>query len=244
MRFLLTFLLLAAPALAERAAELHDLPEPASLGRLLAASDDTRGALVILLPDALGEDGRAEPYAEALVERGIASLVIGLGMDRDDPNAPATDPAASAAAADAAASWAETAGFDPARIGLLGFGAGGRALLEAGGDRPVVALYPGCPGPRIAPGARALVLLGAEAPGAADCAALTDTSGVTVRALPRLGHGWDAPGALWPAGQLLPDPAGGPLLRARMDVGATLEVAETVADWFDARLGGARSAGR
>ena len=244
-RVLCLLMLLATPALAaERPAELHPLPGPATLGRLLTGKDAPRGPLVILLPDALGDDGRAEPYAEALEARGIASLTLGLSMDWDAPDAPAVDPAASAAAADAAAAWAMTEGFDPARIGVLGFGAGGRAALEAGGAMPVVALYPGCPGLRVAPGTRALILHGADAPGAAECAALAGTPNVAVQALPGVGHAWDAPGALWPAGHLLRDPAGGPLIRARLDLATTCAVAEAVADHLEAALGAVRAVAR
>jgi dienelactone hydrolase len=141
--------------------------------------------------------------------------------------------------------WAEEVGFHPARIALLGFGAGGRAALAGAEAVPVVALYPGCRGLGFAPRTQALVLQGAEAPDAASCEALTVPEGVTVRGIPGLGHGWDVPGSLWPApGPKLPDPAGGARIQAHTDLGGTLAVAEMVADHLEAAFGGLRAASR
>jgi dienelactone hydrolase len=229
---LLLLLALAGPATAERPAALHRLPEPAGLARLVLPEGTVWGGLVILLPDALGEDGRSEPYVDSLLARGIATLALGLGQDQ--AAGPAEDPAATPQAARTAIDWAETAGFAPSRIGLLGFGLGGRAALAAAGGLPAVALYPGCPGLAL-PGSPALVLVGEAA--AAGCAALPVPPGVTLRLIPGAGHGWDAPGAMWPSpGPLLPDPAGGPRLRASADHAVTLLAAEAAADWFEAHL--------
>lgn len=230
---------------AERPAEIVRLPEPAGLGRLLMPPAGGAPPLVILLPDALGEDGRAEPYAESLSARGIASLALGLGEDRDHPATGPDDPASRPEAVPAALAWAEAAGFDPARLALLGFGAGGRAALAGAEAVPVVALYPGCRGLGFAPLAQALVLHGAEAPDAEACRRLSPPGGVELRALPGLGHGWDVPGAIWPEpGSKVPDPAGGPRILARMDLGGTLAVAEMVADHLEAAFGSLQAASR
>ncbi len=236
---------LAGPLPAERPAELVRLPEPAGLGRLVLPHPGGTAPLVILLPDAVGEDGRAEPYAEALAARGIASVTIGLGEDRDRPDTSPVDPASRPEAAQAALIWAEAAGFHPSRLALLGFGAGARAALAGAEAVPVVALYPGCRGLGFAPLAQALVLHGAEAPDVGACDALARPAGVTIRAMAGLGHGWDVPGALWPApGPKLPDPAGGPRIQARMDLGGTLAAAELVADHLEAAFGGLQEASR
>jgi dienelactone hydrolase len=236
---------LAGPEAAERPALLAPLPEPLGIGRLLLPPSGRAAPLVIILPDAIGDDGRAEPYAEALSARGIGSLTLGLGADADHPATPATDPASTPAAARTVLSWAEGAGFAPGRVALLGFGAGGRAALSASDSVPAIALYPGCAGLAFPPASQALVLHGAEAHDAAACAGLGAPEGVALEAVPGLGHGWDAPGALWPSpGPKLPDPAGGARVQARMDIGGTLAVAERVADHAEAVLSGLQAAAR
>lgn|GEM_PF-3244216 len=218
----------------ERAAELVALPEPARLGRLVSPAPGSQMPLVIILPDALGEDGRSEPYVDSLLARGIATLVLGLGDDLETAPSP-VEPAASPAAAALALAWAADAGFAAARIGLLGFGLGGRAAMATEAGLPVAALYPGCTDlpPRAA--APALVLQGGER--ARDCDVVAARGDVTVQVLHGAGHAWDALGAIWPSlGPVLPDPAGGGLLRAQTSLDATLAAAEAVADWFTTYL--------
>ncbi len=234
----LLLLLSATAAADESPAELLRLPEPSGLARLVRP-EAPAAPVVIMLPDALGDDGRAEPYVDSLLARGIATLALGLGEDTERPDG-AVEPAAAPGAVAPARAWAE--GAAQGRVGVLGFGLGGRAALAGAAGLPVAALYPGCarlPQPK----GPAFVLQGAEA--AEDCDALSGGA-ITLLLLPGAGHGWDAPGAIWPSpGPLLPDPAGGPRLRARMDLDATLTAAEAVADWFEHWLfGGARSAAR
>jgi dienelactone hydrolase len=235
-------LLASAAAAQERPAELVRVADPAGLARFLG--DPGGGAaLVILLPDALGEDGRAEPYAEALRARGIASLVLGLGEDVDSPSTP-IEPAAAPSAVAPALDWAREAGFAEGAIGVLGFGLGGRAALAAGQGVPVVALYPGCSGLPAGTAPAALIVQGDER--AEGCDTLASSPHLQVDLLPGAGHAWDVPGAIWPSpGPLLPEPGGMGRLRARTDLAVTLSTAERVADWFEAQLlHGARSAGR
>ncbi|MGG5812090.1 hypothetical protein [Falsiroseomonas sp. CW058] len=245
MRHLLGLLLLpllAVPAAGrERPAMLVRLPEPAGLGRLLLPPEGRTGPLAVLLPDALGDDGRAEPYAEALSARGIASLTLGLAGDADGPGVAGMDPAAAPAAVPVALAWAEAAGFDPGRIALVGFGAGGRAVLAAAAGRPGVALYPGCRGlPR--PAAPAWLLVGEDAPDAAACAGFDAPPGVALRLLPGLGHGWDVPAA----GEvlLLPDPAGDTRLRAQVDLPGAIAVADLVAATIEGAFGARQAVAR
>ncbi|WP_237212855.1 hypothetical protein [Falsiroseomonas oryziterrae] len=222
------------PLAAEHPAQLVQLPEPVGLGRLLTPPEGPQAALVIVLPDALGEDGRSEAYVDSLLARGIATLVLGLGEDLE-ARPSSVDPAASPQAAAVALAWAEEAGFDAAATGLLGFGLGGRAILAADRGVPGVALYPGCSRLLLPTRAPALVVQGEEQ--AQDCAALVGHPGVTLRELRGAGHAWDAPGAIWPSpGPVLPDPDGGAPLRARADLDVTLAAAEAVADWFAAVL--------
>lgn len=242
-RALLPLLLLAVPAAAgETPAELIRLAEPAGMARLVRPAGAVAPPLVVVLPDSLGEDGRSESYVDSLLARGIATLVLGLGGEREDETI-RVEPAALPAALAPALAWARDAGFAPGAIGMLGFGLGGRAALAGAGAMPAVALYPGC-GTLPVPAGPALVLLGADA--AAGCGEVVATAGLALRLIPGAGHAWDAPGAIWPSpGPLLPDPAGGGLLRSRRDLSVTLMAAEAVADWFDSALfPGARRAAR
>jgi dienelactone hydrolase len=225
-------LLLVVTAMAERPAELIPLPHPAGLARLVQPEGTDDAPLVILVPDALGEDGRSELYVDTLLARGIATLVLGLSEDEatsPDPVEPATHPDAIRPVV----IWPRAAGFS--RVGLLGFGLGGRAVLVGAGGLLVAALYPGCAELSLLAGGPALVLQGDEE--RPRCARLDLPPGVALHLNANAGHGWDAPGALWPSpGPALPNPAGGARLRARVDLDVTLYAAETVGGWFGAVL--------
>lgn len=224
---------LAAPALAQPAAELIRLAEPAGLGRLVRPEGVRDAPIVIVVPDALGEDGRSDAYVDSLLARGVASLVLGLGEDLDANPRP-VDPAASADALAVAVAWALDRGTPGLRIGVMGFGLGGRIALAAGAALPSAALYPRCGG-LVATAQHAVILQG-EAD-AADCARLALPAGSEIHLLPGAGHGWDVPGAFWPTlGPVLPDPAGGPRLQAQSDETATLFAAEFLAAWFETTL--------
>jgi len=232
--------LLSAPAAAEEPAGVPtQLPQPAGIARLVVPRDAPDAPLVVILPDALGDDGRAEPYVASLLARGIATLLLGLGEDRDGPG-PADDPAASPEALTVVRDWAIDTAHPHARIGVLGFGLGARAALAAAIVEPVAALYPRCVGLPVPMARRALILQGEAS--AEGCDVLDLPDGVALRMLPGAGHGWDVPGAIWPSpGPLLPDPAGGARLLAVMELQATLRAAERVADWFeDLLIGEAR----
>lgn len=222
--------LLAFGAQAESPVLMLRLAEPAGVGRLLMPEDAGAATpLVILLPDALGEEIRTDPYVDSLLARGIASLTFGFDDGIEVAAAP-RDAAASVEAAAIALAWARQAGVAPGRIGLIGFGAGGRAALLGGQGLPAAALYPGCAG-LVLPGAgEAIILQGAAA--AEGCASLSPPSGVTLRLLPGAGHGWDAQGFA----PLLLDPAGSGRIRATPNHDVTLLAAEALADWFEARL--------
>jgi dienelactone hydrolase len=203
------------------------------------AAPDGALPFVVLIPDVFGEDGREEPYAEALLSRGIAVLTLGL----DEPGQ--REGGASAAAIQVVFEWASRdPRLDPARAGLLGFGAGAWAALAGGVGRPVVALYPSCRHLDLAEAGPALILYGAMAEDAEACAALPVPARVELRSVPGVGHGWDAVGTLWLAGMLLPDPAGGRPLRAIPNPRVTLEQAEVIARHFQAGLDAPGSSGR
>jgi hypothetical protein len=211
--------------------EYHSLQPPAGLGRLvLPAMAATPLRLVVLLPDALGEDGRSEPYVEALTDQGIATLVLGVLDDAGAPLPPA-DPAGTPEAAAAALRWAMAdERFQPDLVGFLGFGVGGRAALAAMQGRPSVALYPGCVGLALPETGPALILHGLDAPGAEACMGLPRRPMVEITGLPGLGYGWDTPiGMSAHAGVLLPGAGGTARIRARPDPQATEAVAELVA---------------
>jgi dienelactone hydrolase len=234
----------ALPPAMEPLPELRVVPAPAGLVRLTlpAAFAAPDGALpfVVLIPDVFGEDGRDEPYAEALLSRGIAVLALGL----DEPGE-REGSASAAAAARVVFEWvSRDPRLDPTRAGLLGFGAGARAALEGGVGRPVVTLYPGCRHLDLAEAGPALILYGAMAEDAEACAVLPVPPRVELRSVPGAGHGWDAVGTLWLAGMLLPDPAGGGPLRAIPNPRVTLEQAEVIARHFQAGLDAPGSSGR
>jgi dienelactone hydrolase len=155
---------------------------------------------VLILPDALGADGRAVPYVESLLGAGIAVLEL-----RD----------ASAEAARAAlALLASDPRIEAPGLGVLGFGQGARLALGLPGADARALLYPGCaslPVPETARGA-VLLLHGAEdpanpAPACASLAARLRARGAeaAVREIPGAGYAWDypalgqAPAALLPA---------------------------------------------
>jgi dienelactone hydrolase len=235
----LAFGLAGAPAPAQPLPGIADLA-PGVLASLVLPAPVAASALVVLVPDAGGEQGRAEAYAEALARRGIASLVLGI-EDQEGDRASAT-PAPGRAALDLARAWA--AGRAPllggSGIAVVGFGAGARVALAVE-DAPVVALDPGCLGLALPPASRrALLVYGEAAPDAAACAALRGGPGLEHLPLPGIGHGWDLPVVAAPGGALLPDPAGPGRRRASPDPIATAAVAEAVAAWIEACLREAR----
>lgn len=206
-------------------------------GVALPASGGAPAPLVVLLPDATGEQGRSEPYVAALSARGIASLVLGI-EDQGEGSRASVAPAPNRAAMDLAREWAEGQAplLDGRRIAVIGFGAGARVALTLA-DAPVVALDPGCGGLDLPPVPRdALLVHGLAAPDARDCAALEGAQGLARLGLPGIGHGWDLPVVAAPGGALLPDPSGPGRRRARPDPIATAAVAEAVADWLATRL--------
>jgi dienelactone hydrolase len=228
-------LLLASGAAAqERPASFLRLPTPAGIAALVAPDDSAEAPLVIVLPDAIGADLRAELYVDSLLARGIATLRVGLGFDQETTT-DRVEPAASPTAIAPALDWAMQAGFAPHRVALLGFGLGGRAVLAGAEGLPAVALYPVCSGLHLADGGPSLILQGAD--DAEACETLALPPGVTLMLLPNAGHAWDAPGAIWPSpGPVLPDPAGNGLRRARTDGETTRAAAELVADWAELHL--------
>ncbi|MBR0658155.1 hypothetical protein [Neoroseomonas oryzicola] len=207
------------------------------LSATAAASGPPASPFVILLPDATGDEGRSEPYVDALSARGIATLVLGFEEADEGPRA-SLAPAPSRDAEELARSWAagEMLSLAGRGVALIGFGAAARVVLGTG-DAPVVALDPGCRGLSLpARSAPALLVHGLAAPDARDCAALDGSAGLERLALRGITHGWDLPVVVAPAGALLPDPANGGRRRSRPDPIATAAVAEAVAAWLAARL--------
>jgi hypothetical protein len=208
-----------------------------ALAAIATAPGLAAAPLVILLPDATGDEGRAEPYVDALSAHGIASLVLGFEEWEEAPRA-SVAPAPSRADEDLARSWA--GGEMPALAGrgvaLIGFGAAARVVLGTR-DAPVVALDPGCLGLAVpARSAPALLVHGLAAPDARDCAALDGIAGLERLAMHGVTHGWDLPLVGAPGGALLPDPANGGRRRSRPDPVATAAAADAVAAWLATRL--------
>ncbi|WP_203075140.1 hypothetical protein [Falsiroseomonas ponticola] len=220
----------------------HSLPAPAGTTRLtLPAQDGAPIPLVILLPDALGDQGRSDPYVEALAARGIASLVVGL-----DAAGPGGDVARTKLAAAVARNWAagHLPAVNPDLVGLVGFGTGARAALAAADGAPVVALDPGCEGLALPSYSPVLLVHGGAASDAAACSALPEPAGTAMLALPGASHAWDLPPALAPGGALVPSPSGEGRQRARPDLAATALAAQATASWLFQQLTPPRDAGR
>jgi dienelactone hydrolase len=239
-RHLTTLPLLACLALAQPAAPraeatsfLH-LPAPAGTAQLvLPAEGHAPAPLVLVMPDALGEEGRAEPYVAALAARGIATLVLGLDGDPELPQPP-RDRASEAAVVAVAQRWAlsQAGRLAEGRIGVLGLGAGARGALAAPEAGPTVALYPGCVGLELPAWRPVLVLQGDGAPDAPACAALEEPPSASIQALQGAGHAWDARPGAQGRGDRIPAPDGQGRVLARPDAQATARAAVLVAGWF------------
>jgi dienelactone hydrolase len=100
---------------------VFDMPEAAARSPVPA---------VLILHDASGVDGRAASYAEQLLGADIAVLELREGD--------------TAAAGAALAALGADPRINPARLGVLGFGAGARLALELPGTAARALLYPGC----------------------------------------------------------------------------------------------------
>lgn len=204
-----------------------------------AAPAGGRWPAVVILPDALGPDGRADAYVLALNAAGL--LVLEVHAE---------------AMAEAASMIVQALAGDPrvlpGRIGLLGFGAGGRAALLA----PVAsvagasiaaraALYPGCIGleaelaRREAAIASPVLLLHGDRDAAnprAACAELVSALAIRVRAeraeIAGAGYAWDRPGFPAEGPAQLPRPDGAGRIRAAHDPQGHEASVARVADWM------------
>jgi hypothetical protein len=190
---------LAAPTAASAQTQIEfGLPQAAGwLSLPSAAYRPAPNGVVIVLPDAVGHDGRSASYVELLLRHGFATLE--LSADGGDA-APDSLSAAATAARQKLASDRRFGG----KVAMLGFGEGGRAALAWAGVLPVVALYPRCAAvettaPTEAQPDRAPVLLLYPATDATDrpgaCARLAEELGTGVfrHAYADTTPGWDIP---------------------------------------------------
>lgn len=238
---------LAAPparAATEPPADPNPPPEafPAPVATLLHLPRSAAGGplpVVVLLHDTLGADPRALRSIEQLLGAGIAVLELREGEDR---------PEAIAAVAEAAAADGR---FDPARIGVLGFGQG--AATAARLRLPFAAralLYPGC-GPLAAAPPQdtpwrdvpVLILHGTADP--VNPPALCETlrrrlaaagAIATRQTYPAAGYAWDHPAFGGEGVVLLPAPGGGRVAARPWPELAALSAAH-VASFFARELG-------
>jgi hypothetical protein len=136
---------------------------------------------VLILADRTGPDGRELPYADYLLAAGVA--VVQLGSDTPEEAAPLLTLSGLRALVHRLAPGR----LDPSRIGLLGFGAGGRAALAAS-EVPIAALYPACGG--LPPSRRSdpILLLYPEDPREAAACRHVDPRAEAVETAT---HGWD-----------------------------------------------------
>lgn len=118
---------------APRPAVFAALPFAATLALPAQPAHGVPIAVVVIAHDRFGPDTRAEPYAVQILGAGIAVLDV----QRPDAGPAELDLAAATLAADNR--------FDPMRIGLLAFGAGGIAAARTAAPYQAQALfYPGC----------------------------------------------------------------------------------------------------
>ncbi len=195
------------------------------------AGDRSADPVVFVLPDDVWDERRAWPYLDRLSLRGATTVEV---FTDDDRHLTLQEARAAVSAT------VEALGLDPSRVGLLGFGSGGRlALALAGPDNSAVALYPICAGAAPPdPRARALVLHSDDAAEASACAALVHgrPAAHSSRAAAGAGHGWDVAGERSDGRTLLPDPnAPDDLARrlpARPDAWVTFRAARAVAGFL------------
>jgi hypothetical protein len=192
--------------------------------------------VVVILPDALGADQRAKPYLDRLASFGLATLEVELA----DP-APGDPQALVPIQQQLAGAIAQALGFiaqdgrlDAVRIGLLGFGAGARAVLRDERGLPGVALYPGCDFALNPAEGRVLLLHGDLEDGAAACAAnVRPEAGGLAIGLPGTTAAWDAPqSVLSDALTLWLHPSGHGRVAARGSEQATAASAGLALDWL------------
>jgi dienelactone hydrolase len=172
--------------------------------------------LVIILPDSMGRDRRGVAYAERLNAAGIATIEPDPSGGEDIAEEPARQLATVLATAVA------DPRFDSRRIGLLGFGRGGRVALAGAEGRPVAALYPGCrPLPsEVSAGPILLLEAGGLDEVEGDCDAFRRALGTqaTHHLYPGATYAWDyADGAWLDSVQRLPSPDGASRLLSRSD---------------------------
>jgi hypothetical protein len=192
--------------------------------------------VVVVLPDSLGADQRARPYLDRLASFGLATLEVELADPAPgDPQAlvPIQEQLAGAVA-QALGFIAEDGRLDAVRIGLLGFGAGGRAVLTDPRGLPGVALYPGCDFALNPAVGRILLLHGDLEDAAAACPANVDAeAGGIAFGLPGTTAAWDAPQSiLTDALTLWPHPSGQGRIAARGSDRATAASAGLALEWL------------
>jgi hypothetical protein len=179
---------------------------------------------VLILADRTGPDGREVPYADYLLAAGIA--VVQLGSDTPEEAAPLLTLSGLRALVHRHAPGR----LDPSRVGLLGFGAGGRTALTAS-EVPIAALYPACGG--LPPSRRSdpILLLYPEDPREAAACRHVDPR---AEAVATATHGWDHGQGLWAGGTaMLPHPDGSRArLFARSDAWATQATVARVVRYF------------
>lgn len=223
-------------------------PTIAGVLSLPSAPAGGRWPAVVVLSDALGPDGRADAYVLALNAAGL--LVLEVHAE------------AMTAASLAVQALARDPRVLPGRIGLLGFGAGGRAALLAptapGGQDPIAAraaLYPGCIGleaelarQEVTIASPILLLHGnrdAANPRAA-CAELVSALAIRARAerteIAGAGYAWDRPGFTAEGPALLPRPDGAGRIRAAHDPQGHEASVARVTDWMARALAAAGAA--
>lgn len=199
---------------------------------LPAGAPDRRTGAIVILQDTLGPDGRAALYVDQLLGADLAvlELVAGEGGDLGT----------------VLAALAAHPRILEGHLGLLGFGAGARAVAEWPGQvRARALLYPSCSHllPAAMPGEAVLLLHGGADPlhAAAPCGELAARLGAAAlqvqrRILSGAGYAWDRPGFAGEGQFLVPAPDGsGRVAAAHHPAMAALSAAQ-VAGFFATTL--------
>jgi dienelactone hydrolase len=235
---------------------------PAVVGVISWPAERGTGPLpmVVILPDALGPDWRADAYVAWLGAVGLPVLEVDLQAVAEAAGPGASPPGLAATVAVIIRELSRDPRVIAGRIGVLGFGIGGRAALTAppapdGTDRIAARamLYPGCIGLErdllryeigVSAGSSPVLLMHGDSdaanppPDCARAAAVLSQWGPVERVeIADTGYAWDRPAFSSEGPTMMPRPDGAGRIRAMPEPRLFEVSAIRVAHWLARALG-------